>query len=233
MPRVGVRAGLAATVTATAIILVVAAVVMDAHKAITSPYTYNDHVYPIVLERCSRCHYEGGPTPMSLMSYTDAVPWAESMREQFLNPADIGGRYSALSYVGLVPASLLGVDLDPLLAAATAAVAAAREPDPAANPALALGCIMAALAREGRDKLTLVVDAPIDGLGAWVEQLVAESTGKLGVGVVPIYGEPLGGVAAYGDDRLFVRIRLRGGVPPRCADGGDADTRLEIGRAHV
>ena len=156
----------------------------------------------------------------------DGIPHAETMLEQFLNPPDIGGRYSALSYVGLVPASLLGIDLDPLLAAATAAIAEARDPEPTTNPALALGCVMAALAREGRDKLTLIVDAPIDGLGAWVEQLVAESTGKQGVGVVPIDGEPLGSVETYGADRLFVRIRLRGGIAPRCSDGSDVDARI-------
>lgn len=156
----------------------------------------------------------------------DGIPNAEKMREQFLNPADIGGRYSALSYVGLVPASLLGIDLDPLLAAATAAIAAARDPEPTTNHALGLGCIAAALAREGRDKMTLVVDAPIDGLGAWIEQLVAESTGKDGIGIVPIDGEPLGEVRSYSEDRFFVRIRLDGGRAPRCADGSDVDARL-------
>ncbi|MEY4388519.1 MAG: hypothetical protein RLZZ432_238 [Chloroflexota bacterium] len=150
----------------------------------------------------------------------------------FLNPADIGGRYSALSYVGLVPASLLGIDLDSLLASASVAIAASREPEPTANFALALGCALAALAKEGRDKATLVVDAPIDGLGAWVEQLVAESTGKEGLGIVPIDGEALGSVASYGDDRLFVRIRLDGGIAPKAADGTDVDARLdELARA--
>jgi len=144
----------------------------------------------------------------------------------FLNPADIGGRYSALSYVGLVPAALLGIDLDPLLAAASAALAESREPEPTANFALNLGCTVAALAKEGRDKLTLVVDAPINAVGAWVEQLVAESTGKHGIGIVPIDGEPLGRVADYGNDRLFVRISLANGTAPRSADGSPVDARL-------
>jgi hypothetical protein len=86
---------------------------------------------------------------------------------------------------------------------------------------------MGALAREGRDKMTLIVDEPIDGFGAWAEQLVAESTGKHGVGVVPVDGEPLGAVNAYGDDRLFVRIKLDGGIAPRCADGTAVDARLD------
>lgn len=145
----------------------------------------------------------------------------------FLNPADIGGRYSALSFVGLVPAALLGIDLDPLLASGSAAIAQSRDPEPAGNHALALGCIIGALAREGRDKMTLVVDEPIDGFGAWAEQLVAESTGKRGVGVVPVDGEPLGSVESYSDDRFFVRIKLDGGSAPRCADGSAVDKRLD------
>ena len=131
----------------------------------------------------------------------DGIPGSERMLERFLNPPDIGGRYSALSFVGLVPASLLGIDLDPLLASGSAAIAQRRDPEPAGNHALALGCIIGALAREGRDKMTLIVDAPIDGFGAWAEQLVAESTGKLGVGVVPVDGEPLGRVIFGGNFR--------------------------------
>jgi hypothetical protein len=156
----------------------------------------------------------------------DGIPGNEKMLDRFLNPADIGGRYSALSFVGLVPASLLGIDLDPLLAAGSVAAAELREPEPTANRAVALGVVIGALAREGRDKLTLVVDAPIDGFGAWAEQLVAESTGKHGVGVVPVDGEPLGAVADYQDDRLFVRISLDGGRAPVAADGSSVVTRL-------
>ena len=156
----------------------------------------------------------------------DGIPGSEKMLDRFLNPADIGGRYSALSFVGLVPASLLGIDLDPLLAPGSVAAAELREPEPTANRAVALGVVIGALAREGRDKLTFVVDAPIDGFGAWAEQLVAESTGKHGVGVVPVDGEPLGAVAQYQDDRLFVRISLDGGRPPVAADGSSVETRL-------
>lgn len=156
----------------------------------------------------------------------DGIPGNEKMLDRFLNPADIGGRYSALSFVGLVPASLLGIDLDPLLAAGAVAAAGLREPEPTANRAVALGVVIGALAKEGRDKLTLIVDAPIDGFGAWAEQLVAESTGKQGVGVVPVDGEPLGAAASYQDDRLFVRITLDGGRAPRAADGTPADIRL-------
>ena len=156
----------------------------------------------------------------------DGIPGNERMLERFLNPADIGGRYSALSFVGLVPASLLGIDLDSLLAAGAVAAAQLREPEPTANRAVALGVIIGALAGEGRDKLTLLVDEPIHGFGAWAEQLVAESTGKQGVGVVPVDLEPLGALESYQDDRLFVRIALNGGRAPRAADGTSADTRL-------
>jgi len=156
----------------------------------------------------------------------DGIPGNEQMLERFLNPAEIGGRFSALSFVGLVPASLLGIDLDSLLAAGAVAAAQLREPEPTANRAVALGVVIGALAREGRDKLTLIVDEPIHGFGAWAEQLVAESTGKRGVGVVPVDLEPLGTHANYQDDRLFVRIALRDGRPPRAADGSAVDARL-------
>ena len=156
----------------------------------------------------------------------DGIPGNEEMLERFLNPADIGGRYSALSFVGLVPASLLGIDLDSLLAAGTVAAAQLREPEPTANRAISLGVIIGALAREGRNKLTLIVDEPIHGFGAWAEQLVAESTGKEGVGVVPVDQEPLGTPESYQDDRLFVRIALRDGRSPLAADGTPADSRL-------
>ena len=88
----------------------------------------------------------------------EAIPHHDELREVFLNPPDIGGRYAALSYVGLVPASLIGLDLDALLASASAMLAACHEPDPAANPGLLLGLALGSLARGGRDKLTLVAD---------------------------------------------------------------------------
>jgi glucose-6-phosphate isomerase len=145
----------------------------------------------------------------------DAIPHADSMREVFLNPADIGGRYSALTYVGLVPGSLIGIDLDALLSSATAMLGACRAPDPESNPGLSLGLAMGVLAKAGRDKLTFLVDDEIASFGAWTEQLIAESTGKRGTGIVPIDLEPLGAVDAYGPDRAFVRIALDGGT-----DGG-------------
>jgi len=135
----------------------------------------------------------------------EAIPRSEYFRETFLDPPDIGGRYSALTYVGLVPAALLRLDLTPLLEDARIMAEQTRA-DSDANPALVLGAAMAALAGHGRDKLTLVIEPDLAPLGAWLEQLVAESTGKDGVGIVPVDGEPLGPPEVYADDRVFVRL---------------------------
>ena len=140
----------------------------------------------------------------------EAIVHTDDFREVFLNPPDIGGRYSALTYVGLVPASLIGIDLDALLASGSAMLGACREPDPTANPGLSLGLAIGTLAKAGHDKLTFLADDEIGSFGAWAEQLIAESTGKHGIGIVPVDLEPLGAVEAYGTDRAFVRLTLRG-----------------------
>ena len=127
-----------------------------------------------------------------------------NFRHVFLNPADIGGRYSALSYFGMVPAALMGLDVDEMLRRAMAACAVSVSVTE--NEALRLGCVMGALARAGRDKLTLITSPDISSLGLWIEQLVAESTGKEGKGIVPVAGESLRPPEGYGDDRVFVVI---------------------------
>jgi len=157
----------------------------------------------------------------------EAIPDHDKLREVFLNPPDIGGRYSALTYVGLVPASLIGLDLDALLASALAMAGACREPDPTVNPGVSLGLAIGTLARAGRDKLTFLADPEILTLGAWLEQLIAESTGKRGVGVVPIDREPLGPPDAYGRDRVFVRLRLNGSSGAAVADADRLVDALE------
>ena len=134
-----------------------------------------------------------------------AIPHSGKFRESFLNPADVGGRYSALTYVGLVPAALLRLDVDALLEDARIMADLTRT-DAEDNPALVLGAAMAALARAGRDKLTFIIEPDLASLGAWLEQLIAESTGKDGVGIVPVDGEPLGAPEVYGTDRVFVRL---------------------------
>ena len=140
----------------------------------------------------------------------EAIAHTDDFREIFINPPDIGGRYSALTYVGLVPASVIGIDLDALLASASAMLGACREPDPAINPGISLGLAIGTLAKAGRDKLTFLADDEIGSFGAWAEQLIAESTGKHGVGIVPVDLEPLGAVESYGEDRAFVRLSLAG-----------------------
>jgi transaldolase/glucose-6-phosphate isomerase len=123
----------------------------------------------------------------------------------FENPPDIGGRYSALSLFGLVPALLAGADVAGLLASA-AAMSDRLRASSSANPAARLAATMAAGARAGRDKVTIVVPDDRATFGLWLEQLLAESTGKDGTGVVPVVGEPLGAPGSYGDDRLFVAL---------------------------
>jgi hypothetical protein len=132
---------------------------------------------------------------------------AEEFKRIFLNPPDIGGRYSALSYFGMVPGALMGVDVQNLLSRAfRMSSMCGPEVSVNDNPAALLGAVMSECALAGRDKLTIITDQKLSALGLWIEQLVAESTGKEGKGIVPVIGEPLGPVSAYGDDRLFVAI---------------------------
>ena len=135
----------------------------------------------------------------------------------FLNQADIGGRYSALSYFGMVPAALMGIDVRRFLDRARQVA----QPDVSEKSALPLGVIMGECANTGRDKLTLVIDPALETLGLWIEQLVAESTGKEGKGILPVNGEPLGSPDVYGNDRLFVSISL-GSVSKETKDKLDA-----------
>ena len=149
----------------------------------------------------------------------EAIPHHDELRERFLNSPDVGGRYSALTYVGLVPASLIGLDLGALLATGTAMLDLCREPQPVANPGLHLGLALGSLALAGRDKLTFVADPAIVSFGSWAEQLLAESTGKQNRGIVPIDREPLAAAKAYGPDRAFVSLALAESEFPGSPDG--------------
>jgi glucose-6-phosphate isomerase len=153
----------------------------------------------------------------------------------FRNPEDIGGRFSALSYFGLVPAALLGIDLRALL---SRAVAMQRRcgagPPPSGNPGVALGAALGELARAGRDKLVLLVDPGLDGFELWIEQLLAESTGKAGKGIVPVPGgaprRALDGAAGAasalrGADRAGVGIVLGGSAEDRAVAAATAPGR--------
>ena len=129
----------------------------------------------------------------------------------FTNPPDIGGRYSVLSYFGLVPAALMGIDVTRLLTRATAMAQACRVQSPLErNPGADLGAALASMAEAGRNKITLITSPQIASFGLWAEQLLAESTGKEGTGLIPVAHEPIVTPTAYGTDRLFVYLRLKG-----------------------
>ena len=145
----------------------------------------------------------------------DELAQSLHFRAIFRNPADIGGRYSALSFFGLVPAAIIGVDVEKLLDRADVmASACASDVGTRANPGVWLGTILGTLANGGRNKATLVVSPPISTFGYWLEQLLAESTGKEGKGILPVEGEALGDPSAYGNDRVFVYLRTETGYDP-------------------
>jgi transaldolase / glucose-6-phosphate isomerase len=137
-------------------------------------------------------------------------------RRIFENPADIGGRYSALSYFGLVPMALMGGDIRQLLDQACQMFQSCGEAvPPGANPGVILGTLLGIAAQHGRDKVTLVTSPAMSAFGAWAEQLLAESTGKEGHGLIPIDGEGLGKPEMYGNDRVFVFLSLKGESDPK------------------
>lgn len=130
-------------------------------------------------------------------------------RHVFLNPADIGGRYSALSYFGLVPAALMGLDIDRLWASAQHMIEASHENIPGQfHPGISLGVVMGGIGAKGRDKLTIYSTKSLRAFGDWAEQLVAESLGKDGRGIVPIVSNDIASPAEYVTDRLFVYLRV-------------------------
>ena len=148
-------------------------------------------------------------------SELERIAGEKGFRRVFQNMADVGGRYSALSYFGMVPAALMGLDVKKILeGAASAGLKCGPDVPAAQNPAAQLGAALGELARQGRDKITLVIPPPLDSLGLWIEQLIAESTGKEGSGILPVAGEPLGDPAVYSDDRVFVSIRTESRANP-------------------
>jgi len=167
----------------------------------TEPMRFFDHAWSKI------------PRGENFVAITDPGSQLESLaaergfRRCFLNFADIGGRFSALSYFGMVPAAAAGIDTGTLLVTAKAMASACRDDSPE-NPGLALGTWLADRHAEGRDKIIFIADEGVASLSLWLEQLIAESTGKEGTGVVPVAGEPGVETAYYGEDRAFVRIRL-------------------------
>jgi transaldolase/glucose-6-phosphate isomerase len=140
-------------------------------------------------------------------SSLQALASEHGFRRTFLNDPDVGGRYSALTFFGLVPAALMGIDVESLLEGAGVAAEACTSYQSEGNSGLWLGVTLAALAMQGRDKLTMIVDDRIASFGLWAEQLVAESLGKEGKGIVPVTDEPVGAPPVYGDDREFAYLR--------------------------
>lgn len=154
-------------------------------------------------------------------------------REIFLNPADIGGRYSALSYFGLVPAAVMGIDLDQLWEEAGRMMKACSSIIPAQqHPGMWMGAILGALGKEGRDKVTIQTSASIASFGNWIEQLIAESTGKEGKGLLPVVGGTVGNPHDFSSDRLFVYLRVDDDPSNEAMDNGIRQLR-EAGHPRV
>jgi len=143
-------------------------------------------------------------TPLAEMAEEDGF------RRAFLNPPDVGGRFSALSYFGLVPAALIGIDIAAILDRVSYMSKMCATTPASENPGAWLGAVTGTMTVKGRDKLTLVTSPAIRSFGLWVEQLIAESLGKEGKGIIPVMDEPLVDPAHYGDDRLFIGLRLAG-----------------------
>ncbi|GAB4316054.1 MAG: hypothetical protein Kow0074_03920 [Candidatus Zixiibacteriota bacterium] len=146
-------------------------------------------------------------------SHLQALARERGFRQVFINPSDIGGRYSALSFFGLVAAALIGVPLQDFMRQAVG-VESASLSGLKQNDALDLGLFLGASARDGKDKLTFLASTRMAPLVPWIEQLIAESTGKSGVGIVPIEAEPLVKLEEYGDDRAFIVLRLADDTDP-------------------
>ncbi len=155
-----------------------------------------------------------------------------NFRRIFLNDPTIGGRYSALSYFGMVPAAIAGYDVRALLNRGTGALHANSRVTPIQQAdAVRFGVAVAQFAKAGRDKLTIVCHPWIQSFGAWAEQLIAESTGKSGKGIIPIEGEPLGSPADYGSDRVFVYVGA--GMPVDGHAGGAMDADAIVSRLNA
>jgi len=186
-------------------------IVASKSGATAEPVAFRDYFLERVRDK------KGKRAGENFVAVTDpGTPLEEESREQgfrriFLNFPDIGGRYSALSYFGLLPAALMGVDVEELLTRSLRMTHACGSCIPAGmNPGAMLGVIMGECAFRGRNKITFLLPPKIEALGMWLEQLIAESTGKENTGIIPVAEEPLGDPASYGEDRLFIHFLLEG-----------------------
>ena len=177
------------------------------------PLAFGDYFYEKVKE------LKGENAGENFIAITDpGTPLAKlsqnrNFRKVYLNFHDIGGRYSALSYFGLVPAALMGIDINELLFRAQLMKHACSSSKAVKdNPGMLLGIVMGELALRGRDKVTFITSVPIKTFGMWLEQLLAESTGKDGKGLIPVAGETPGDPSDYGNDRLFIYFRMKNAI---------------------
>ncbi|MGD2216193.1 MAG: bifunctional transaldolase/phosoglucose isomerase [Gemmatimonadales bacterium] len=201
------------------------------------PNIFKDYFFELLKERVG-----GEAAGRQFIAITDpgsklqSVAEADGFRRVFFGVPTIGGRYSALSDFGMVPAAIIGLDVHRLLDRAEEMVQACAACVPEReNPGLVLGAILGALGRAGRDKVTIVTSTDLGHLGAWLEQLIAESTGKEGKALIPVDREALGAPEVYSDDRVFVYLRLAGvedadqdAEVKRLADAGQPVVRIEI-----
>ena len=181
----------------------------------TEPLVFQKYFF----ERMRRI--KGDRAGENFIAITDPGSLLESLagelrfRAIFPGTPDIGGRYAALSNFGTVPAAAMGVNVEVLLRQAERMRQRCDSTVPVAdNPGITLGAVLGTLAKAGRDKVTFIISPAVSDLGAWLEQLIAESTGKEGIGLIPVDDEPLGGADVYGDDRVFVYIRYADGAVP-------------------
>jgi transaldolase/glucose-6-phosphate isomerase len=188
----------------------------------TEPNAFMEYFYDRVKQ------VKGDKAGQNFVAITDpgspliAEAQQRGFRKIYQNPPDIGGRYSALSYFGLVPAALMGIDVRKLLERAHLMAERCGKGVPAqSNPGVWLGAVLGTLAQRGRDKVTFVTTLGTDSFADWAEQLIAESTGKQGKGLVPIAREELGAPEVYGDDRVFIYM------PKEGDDTADYDEAIE------
>ena len=175
------------------------------------PNCFKQYFFEKVAEKLGRenagKHFIAITDPGSKM---EQVARSDGFRHIFFGNPEIGGRFSALSAFGMAAATSMGLDVEKFLRSALEMVEECRENDPAANPGVLLGTILGVCHSHGRDKLTIFTSPEIHDLGAWLEQLVAESTGKKGVAIIPVDREPAQPAASYGNDRIFAFLSLKG-----------------------
>ncbi len=172
-------------------------------------------------------------------SKMEQVARDHGFRKIFYGDASIGGRYSALSNFGMVPAAAMGLDVEKLLTQAKLAVDASKKPNIAENPGVQLGLVLGTAANLGRDKITVFTSPQVHDLGAWLEQLIAESTGKQGKGITPVDREAITTPEHYGNDRVFAYIRLQGAdnaamdaAVAKLAQAGHPVVRVEMAQTY-